>query len=52
LHCDDWVVSGRGGGNVEWRHSNSTDHVIKPEQNQLASNPPTSRREFLGGAVL
>ena len=35
-----------------WCHSNSTDHVIKPEQNQLASNLPTSRREFLGGAAL
>ena len=31
---------------------NSTDHFIEPEQNQLASNLPTSRREFLAGATL
>src|SRR2546426_12839360 len=42
----------RGRGNVAWCHSNSTDHVIKPEQNQPTSNLPTSRREFLGGAAL
>jgi hypothetical protein len=33
-------------------HSNSTDHHIEPEQNKLASNLPTPRREFLGGAAL
>src|SRR3989442_8280500 len=38
--------------NVMRCYSNSTDHAIEPEQNQLASNLPTSRREFLGGAAL
>ena len=34
------------------RYTNSTDHNSEAEQNKHASNLPTSRREFLGGAAL
>src|SRR5437868_10801152 len=38
--------------NVVPRDSSSTDPVIEPEHDQLAANPPTSRRQFLGGTAL
>ncbi len=42
----------KGERNAVSCYLNSTDHFIEPEHNQLASNLPTSRREFLAGATL
>src|SRR5437899_11358348 len=46
------LLLSKGERNAVSCYLNSTDHFIEPEQNQLASNPPTSRREFLTGATL